>query len=166
MPNDKSNPDFDPMALTQAIGKLIAGGDHQSAAREIHRPWPGMQEDLKLAVNSLMKEIVASGTAPLFIKGFEFDGSADLSEGDGEDYEDDLGNMTIELADWVVDAQNAFRDRYPKPGEGDRRFQRTFFVLMDWLFDPEAPFSREDLNGLMVDWLHTHLPDYQQFFVH
>lgn len=140
---DKPNPgdEFNVQAITQKIERLSRLGDHEGMLQEIKRPWPGMDGDIRLAVQELMSELLRNGKVPLYLKDLEFD--------------DETETISIQLPDWVQAANEAFQQRYPDSDEAGLRFQKTMAVVQFRLMDTGAADGEglEDLVAALKEWL-------------
>lgn len=139
----KQNPgdEFNVQAITQKIERLSRIGDHEGMIQEIKRPWPGMDGDIRLAVQELMSELMRNGRVPLYLKDLEMD--------------DETETISIQLPDWIHAANQAFQQRYPDADEAGLRFQKTMAVLQFRLMDSNATDGEgfENLVSVLKEWL-------------
>jgi hypothetical protein len=90
--------------------------DHEAYLDELDRPWPGMADDLELAVEILLRHAAASGgTLPLL---------ETLSIPD-----DPEGEATATLPGWWFEIITAFRDLH-EPAEAEYRSRKVLNELI------------------------------------
>jgi len=139
----KQKPDvaFNVQASLARIEQFRLSGDGEAMLEEISRPWPGMDDDIRLAVQELMTELLRNGKVPLFMKDLKFD--------------DEDQTVTVELPDWFHAASQVFAQRYPDADEADLRFQKSMAALQHRLMlDPSLPDAGyEELIAVLHDWL-------------
>jgi len=116
-------------------------GDGDAMLEEISRPWPGMDDDIRMAVEELITELLRNGKVPLFMKDFKFD--------------DEAETFSIQMPDWFYAANSAFVRRYPDADEADLRFQKAMAALQYRLMlNPDLPEAGyEELLAVLQDWL-------------
>jgi hypothetical protein len=91
--------------------------DHQAFLDELDKPWPGMAEDLDMAIKILLTHAARSG-----------DGRLPLLE--ACDVPDDPREAaTVTLPAWWVEIIAAFRDLY-EPAEAEYRAQKVLNELI------------------------------------
>lgn len=139
--NPKASEDFNVQAILQKIDRCLALGDEDGAIREISRPWPGMDGDIRLAVGELLAELERNGKAPLFMKNVQFD--------------DDRETFSVQFPDWFIAANQAFDRRYPNPDEASLRFQKTMAVLHRQLMvvNNQPGSGIKELSEALAEWL-------------
>lgn len=140
----KSEEEFDVQASLAMIERLRQAGDGEGMLEEISRPWPGMNDDIRLAVQELLTELLRNGRVPLFMKDLQFDDSDE--------------SITIEMPDWFHAANQAFSLRYPNADEADLRFQKAMAVLQYRLM--VSPGLVEGGYDELLSILHEWLPDW------
>jgi hypothetical protein len=146
MSDEKTVEEFNVQAILQKIDRCLALGDEDGAIREISRPWPGMDEDLRVAVGELIAELERTGKAPLFMKDIQFD--------------DDEQSVSVQFPDWFIAANQAFDQRYSNPDEAGLRFQKTMAVLhrqLMWVHNQPGS-GIEELREALAEWLPAGWP--------
>lgn len=137
----KPDDEFNVQASLAKIEQSRLSGDGEGMLEEISRPWPGMDDDIRLAVQELVTELLRNGKVPLFMKDLQFD--------------DEAESFTVELPDWFHAASVAFAQRYPDADEADLRFQKAMAALQYRLMlSPDlAEAGYEELIAVLHDWL-------------
>ena len=141
MGKQKTDDEFNVQASLEKIEQFRRSGDGEGMLEEISRPWPGMDDDIRLIVQELMAELLRNGKVPLFMKDFKFD--------------DEAETFSVELPDWFHVASQSFAHHYPDGKEADLRFQKAMAALQYRLMLnpglPEAGY--EELLAVLKDWL-------------
>ncbi len=90
--------------------------DHEAYLDELDQPWAGMDEDLDLAVEILLRHAAKSGGRLPHIEAYHLP-------------EDPREEATVTLPAWWVEIITAFRDRYA-PAEAKYRTQKVLNELI------------------------------------
>ena len=96
--------------------KRLLRADHEAYLDELDRPWPGMDEDLDLAVKILLKHAARSGGRLPLLE------ACDLPDDPREE-------ATVTLPGWWVEIITAFRELY-EPSEAEYRTQKVLNELI------------------------------------
>ncbi len=106
------------------LGRLLRA-DYRSFLAELDKPWSGMDEDLDLAVQVLLKHAAKSrGHIPLLA-------ACNFPEDPGQD-------ATVTLPEWWFEIITAFGDLY-EPAEAEYRGQKVLNELIGKQLEREAP---------------------------
>lgn len=99
----------------QRLQRLMRA-DHNVYLHELDRPWPGMDEDLELALKVLLKHASASGGELPLLE------ACKLPDNTEEE-------ATVTLPQWWFEIITAFRDLY-EPAEAEYRTQKVLNELI------------------------------------
>ena len=96
--------------------KRLLRADYKAYLDELDKPWPGMDDDLDVAVEILLKHAIRSG------------GQLPLLEACNIP-EDPREEATVTLPQWWFEIITTFRDLYP-PSEAEYRAQKVLNELI------------------------------------
>lgn len=141
MGKPKSQEEFNVKDCLDRLEHYREAGDGDAMLEEISRPWPGMDDDIRIAVQELLAELLHNGKVPLFMKNMNFD--------------DDAESIAVEMPDWFYATSQVFNQRYTDSDEADLRFQKAMAALQYKLMQsPDLIESGyEELLEVLKDWL-------------